>query len=126
MFFYPIVEVPGWKSRSFSCRRCGTQVAEEDDCIQVMDRPVKSAYENPLGLSCEIITFSEAANLIAAGSATEEYTWFEGYAWRPVACLECRMHLGWRYEAVDPGREPPHFFGLLTGAIRESSEKGKD
>ena len=39
-------------------------------------------------------------------------SWFDGYAWRPVACGGCGLFLGWRFETV-AGSRPPDFYGLL-------------
>ncbi len=112
--------------RGFTCRGCGAPIAMEKDVLSVMGRPVQATYLNPLGTPCKIVTVAEAGNLEGARVATEEHTWFEGYAWRPVVCVSCRLHLGWRYEAVRPGLEPPAFYGLLVGAVLRPGEPGRD
>jgi len=115
-------KVPG----AISCRGCGAVIASEADALSVMGRPVQSTYVNPVGAVCEILTLGEAANLIGASASTEAHTWFEGYAWRPVACASCQQLLGWRYEASSPGLEPQTFFGLLVGAITRPGDPGRD
>ena len=109
-----------------SCRNCGTKVASEKDLFSAMGRPARATYVNPLGLACEIITVRRAAGLVAGAFSSEEHTWFEGFAWRPVACASCQAHLGWRYEASAPGLEPRVFYGLLIPALALPGEPGRD
>lgn len=106
----------------FTCRKCGLVVAAEQELVEIMGRPFRATYQNPQGVSCELFTFSEARNLHEADFSTEEYTWFEGYAWRPVGCSECKIHLGWRFEASREETKPRSFFGLLVDQMRESLE----
>ena len=58
-------------------------------------------------------SFRKAGNLDYLTWATEENTWFEGYAWRIALCSHCGMHMGWRFEASRPQSAPAKFHGLL-------------
>ena len=111
---------------AYACRGCGTRVASDADCVSVGGRPIRAAYVNPAGVTCEILTIETAGNLAHADFSTEDDTWFEGYAWRPVACSKCGAHLGWRYEAADPSATPPDFYGLLVAATARVVESGED
>jgi hypothetical protein len=113
------LKFPDLRLRLYSCRQCGVPVAHGDQEIQILGRPACTTYTNPLGIACTIVTFSTATNLNEAPDATTEDTWFEGYGWRSVACASCGAHLGWRYEATDPGLSPRAFYGLLVLALRE-------
>lgn len=126
MIFIAFAGFQGPSPREITCRNCGARIAREEDRLSVMGRPFQAIYLNPLGQPCKIATLSDAANVTAAAFSTEEYTWFEGYAWRPVACASCQQHLGWRYEATAPGRDPRAFFGLLVEALRRPDEPGRD
>lgn len=110
LLLLPVLPFRG--SRALVCRGCGTRIAFQADQIGEA-----SAHVNPLGVECEVIRFSTAVNLRADDFSTAEHTWFEGYAWRPVSCAECGRHVGWRYEAEDPARQPQVFFGLLASAL---------
>lgn len=108
---------------AYDCRECGARIASESHCIAVAGKPTLATYVNPAGLECEVMTVARAANLAQADDATEEHTWFEGYAWRPVGCAACGVHLGWRYEAAGAPSGPAGFFGLLVGALRKVREE---
>lgn len=111
---------------ALACRACGARVASARDTIVVLGRPVRATYTNPAGVACEILTLEAAENLLRDPFSTEAHTWFEGYAWRPVGCAKCGAHLGWEYESPAPGAEPPRFYGLLTTALTEVAEAGRD
>ncbi|MHC5036269.1 MAG: cereblon family protein [Planctomycetota bacterium] len=123
IFLIPKVHLPGLGPRLYRCAQCGTPLASERDRIRVMGRPSRARYQNPHGVQCEILTFSEAVNLKGADFSTEEHTWFEGYAWRPVSCVLCGTHMGWRFEASGPHLEPQTFLGLLVSGMREGPEE---
>jgi len=123
MFFHPLVLLPGLGPPTYVCRNCGKRIAFEEDLVEALDRPSRATYFNPYGVPCEIRTFSRADNVEQAPFSTDEHTWFEGYAWCPVGCAGCRVHLGWRYEAVESHLEPPVFFGFLTTALMEAGRE---
>ncbi len=126
MLFIAFAGFLGRPPGTIACRLCGARIASEDDLMQVLGRPVQAAYVNPLGLACEIVTLGRATNIAGADVSTGEHTWFEGYAWRPVACASCGQHLGWRYEASSPHLAPQAFFGLLVGTVTRPGDPGRD
>ena len=42
---------------------------------------------------------------------------FPGYSWLICNCSTCFSHLGWRFDAVQPGLQPPRFWGLRRPAL---------
>ena len=127
----PAVQPLGWKGMlliafigfrlpervAYACRECGMRLASDAECISVGGRPIRAAFVNPDGVTCEILTLASVGNLARATVSTEDNTWFEGYAWSPVACVTCEAHLGWRYEASDASATPPDFYGGYSRTI---------
>jgi cereblon len=95
------------------CRGCGMPLADPGDLFPSS----RSLQVNPHGYLHEIVTVSEARNLVGAGQPSTEATWFAGYAWDIVCCVGCRAHVGWRFEGAGP---PPVFYGLRLAAITEA------
>ena len=126
MLFIAFVRFRPPERVAYACRGCGTRLASDADCISVGGRPIRAAFVNPAGVTCEILTMASVENLAHAVVSTEEETWFEGYAWRPVACATCEAHLGWRYEAADSSATPPDFYGILVAATTRIVESGAD
>lgn len=102
--------VTGEKAAWLLCRNCATRIAEVSAIIPEGELPL--VFANPHGMIFELLLLSRAQSLRLVGSATEEFTWFQGYAWRVALCSGCGIHLGWRFEAIK-GNSPPVFFGLL-------------
>jgi hypothetical protein len=100
------------KGDTLHCASCEQLLGSVDDICRVMGRPPRKTYVNPHGVVCPILTLAHAVSLAEDTYSSTEHTWFEGYAWRPVACGSCGLFLGWRFEAVSGGR-PPDFYGLL-------------
>ena len=100
------------------CRHCGTTIASVDAVMPRGDWPL--VFANPHGLVFELVLLRAAQELVLVGPATTEHTWFSGYAWRVALCGGCGVHLGWRYEAVEPERSPALFFGLQSKALVEA------
>ena len=100
--------------RAYWCAACTTRVAAEDAAIEVSGAH-RHRFVNPAGVEFEVGCFGDAA-CRSDGEPTLEHTWFPGFAWSYALCVNCRAHLGWRYE----GPAPP-FFALilarLTGPI---------
>ncbi len=70
-------------------------------------------FMNPHGISFRIACFTEAPGCVNIGQATEEHSWFPGYAWRVAVCESCQQHLGWGFHGPDAGR----FFGLIVNRL---------
>lgn len=100
------------KGDTLHCANCGQLLAGIEDLCRIMGRPPRKSYVNPHGLVCPILTLAEAVGLEVDTYASTEHTWFEGYAWSPVACESCGLFLGWCF-AAESGASPETFFGLL-------------
>ena len=48
---------------------------------------------------------------------------FPGYSWLICNCSTCFSHLGWRFDAVQPGLQPPRFWGLRRPALAALSRQ---
>jgi cereblon len=79
----------------------------------------RNVFSNPGGRVFEVLALREAPGAVVVGAPTTDATWFSGYAWSHALCGRCSAHLGWRFGATS-GSEPPAFFGLVTGALREA------
>ena len=70
-------------------------------------------FANPEGIIFEIGCYHDAIGCGYIGSASSEFTWFDGYVWRIAVCGSCLVHLGWRFSGADG-----HFFhGLITSRL---------
>ena len=94
------------------CGQCLYAIARAGDEISVGGAH-KHTFANPNGIVFEIGCFRSADGCKYAGSPTEEFTWFSGYAWRIAVCGKCLMHLGWLY--VSPGKDG--FVGLIVDRL---------
>lgn len=102
--------------RWLCCRRCASAIAPVAAILPEGETPL--VFANPQGLVFELILLRSASGLQLIGDATQEFTWFQGYAWRVALCAGCGNHLGWRFEAIQ-GSVPPVFFGLLRRELVE-------
>jgi hypothetical protein len=112
------------KGDTLHCAGCGALISLASQICRIMGRPPRKTYENPHGLLCPTLTLASAGGLVADEFSSTENTWFEGYAWRPVACAACHLFLGWRFEAVD-GADPPEFYGLLEQRLTSRKPRSK-
>ncbi len=112
-------------STRYRCSRCGSLIARAADLFSAAGQDGPRVYVNPHGLVFEIVTLRSAQGLVGVGGATNEHTWFAGYAWQVVCCLGCGVHLGWRFTAVGAGASPSSFFGLIrSGLVEERDAEG--
>ena len=79
-------------------------------------------FINPGGHVFRIGCFIEAPGTLEIGPATDEHTWFPGYAWTLVLCSGCKTHVGWRFEGEIA---PRIFFGLIKTALTQSPAHGQ-
>ncbi len=103
---------PPGTHRVLYCKACNLPITSEDERVDVAGASVHRRV-NPLGVEYEFGCFANAAGCSYLGGATEEHTWFAGYAWRIALCSGCQSHLGWLFRS--PGRA---FHGLITGRLR--------
>jgi hypothetical protein len=108
--------VTGKDQRWLCCRNCGIWIAPVSAILPEGEMPL--VFANPHGMVFELLLLKRAQALRLIGSATEEFTWFQGYAWRVALCAGCGIHLGWCFEAVQ-GASPAQFFGLLRRELVE-------
>jgi len=99
------------KEKRLFCAACRQPVTHQDERIRVQGGH-EHRCTNPHGITYHIGCFREAAGSTATGEATQEYSWFKGYAWRITLCAHCHVHLGWRFEA--PG---DYFHGLISDRL---------
>ena len=105
--------------RWLHCKNCGAPIAPLAAVLPEGEMPL--VFANPHGMVFELLLLSRAQSLQLMGYATEEFTWFPGYAWRVALCGGCGTHLGWRFEAIQGG-SPPVFFGLLRSELVERDD----
>jgi hypothetical protein len=82
------------RAQILRCPRCRHAVTSRDAAIEV-DGAHEHVRSNPAGFEFEIGCFRDAPGCAADGPASEEWSWFPGYAWRVGLCVGCRVHLGW-------------------------------
>ncbi len=103
--------------RHLVCKLCRQRITRENSRIQI-NGAHKHAFFNPYGVVYEIGCFNAAMGLVRMATLSFEFTWFPGYAWQPVECRICRLHLGWLYKADDASS----FFGLILDRLEEEGE----
>ncbi len=94
------------------CAQCLHAITRPEERI-VIDGAHQHTFANPHGIIFEIGCFRTAEGSRYVGPATDEFTWFKGYAWRISVCGKCLLHLGWLYTAA--GKDS--FFGLITDRL---------
>jgi len=99
------------------CRQCLARITTTAARTELNGQH-KHVFFNPHGLVYEVCCFRVAPGCAHVGSATAEFTWFPGYAWRVAVCAACHTHLGWRFTSADSA-----FFGLICDALVEDEEE---
>lgn len=94
------------------CATCGHVITSRDQRISVAGSH-HHTFTNPMGLVFEIGCFRDAPGCGQTGSATEDWTWFDGFSWRIAVCSHCRSHLGWSYQS----EHSEGFFGLIADRL---------
>jgi len=94
--------------RLILCRECLFPVAREEDGTS-MSGAFQHTFANPAGIVFTIGCFSTAAGCVYVGPASDEFTWFSGFAWRVGVCRGCLAHLGWFFTAPSGAA----FWGLI-------------
>ena len=93
---------PKW----LKCVFCGLRIAKESDAIRVAGKH-EHVEGNPEGLVFRVGCFRRA-RCVAAGTASNCWTWFPGYSWQVEMCADCSSHLGWLFRSSQD-----HFHGLI-------------
>ena len=104
----PADEVEEKAARRVVCRECLHAITREEDRTQVHGAH-QHTFANPSGLVFTIGCFQAAEGCGAAGSPSDEFTWFKGYAWRVAVCTGCLAHLGWLFTTPSGAA----FWGLI-------------
>lgn len=107
------------KGRALCCRVCQCIIANAESIFSMSTDGIMTPYVNSYGHIHETITLKKAANLFAApGSMPSlENTWFPGYAWTIMYCRRCALHIGWRYDAIEPSMSPRVFWGVTRPSV---------
>ena len=95
-------------ARRVLCRECLHPVTREQDRTEVHGAH-QHTFANPSGMVFTIGCFQFADGCGAAGSPSEEFTWFRGFSWRVAVCTACLAHLGWLFSAASGAA----FWGLI-------------
>eukprot|EP00794_Sanderia_malayensis_P007566 gene7566-8404_t len=101
------------------CAECGNSITNKKELFSLSVKGPLAAYVNPGGYVHETVTFYKATGLRLRGSASEENSWFPGYAWTIAECSSCSMHMGWRFTACTKGLTPSKFWGLARASLKQ-------
>ena len=94
--------------RLILCRECLFPIAREEDRTS-MSGTFQHTFANPAGIVFTIGCFRTAEGCARVGPASDEFTWFNGFAWRVGVCRGCLAHLGWFFAAPSGAA----FWGLI-------------
>ena len=95
-------------ARRVLCRECLHPITREQDRTEVHGAH-QHTFANPSGIVFTIGCFQFADGCGAAGSPSEEFTWFRGFSWRVAVCTACLAHLGWLFSTASGAA----FWGLI-------------
>jgi hypothetical protein len=90
------------------CRECLFPVTREAAQTS-MAGSFQHTFANPAGIVFTIGCFKSADGCASVGPASDEFTWFPGFAWRVGVCRGCLAHLGWTFAAPSGAA----FWGLI-------------
>ncbi|KAH1011140.1 hypothetical protein HUJ04_000569 [Dendroctonus ponderosae] len=102
--------------RLICCYNCRYEITYPSKIFAMSKDGLQSNYVNPGGFVYEIITVSCANNIRLAGDASRQFSWFPGYAWTVIECINCNNHIGWQFTSNN--LTPKKFFGLAHTGIR--------
>jgi len=107
------------------CRRCGAEVAAQDDIFSMSQEGPQSAYVNPGGYVHETLTLYKTRRLYLVGETSTEYSWFPGYAWTIAQCKGCHCHMGWKFTSTHKRLTPKKFWGISRRNITHLQKVGR-
>lgn len=84
------------REKQLACAHCLAPITYEEARVSVNGTHEHSFF-NPHGIVFRIGCFSEAEGCKPISGPSSEFTWFQGYDWRIVACYHCENHLGWDF-----------------------------
>ena len=116
LFFQTLDGIGGNGSKAFQCSACGSLISSSDRLL-AFNGSNRHLFVNPAGVECDFHTFYSCPGAVALGGATEEHTWFPGYAWHMAFCGTCYQHIGWFYEGISGLERPREFWGVLLVRI---------
>ncbi|MBL0713508.1 MAG: hypothetical protein JJV98_07375 [Desulfosarcina sp.] len=102
------VDAETQKARLVLCRECLHPITREQDRTEVHGAH-RHIFANPGGIVFTIGCFQTAEGCGAAGSPSDEFTWFKGFNWRVAVCTGCLAHLGWLFTTTSGAA----FWGLI-------------
>ena len=94
--------------RLILCRECLFPITREEEQNEWAGSR-QHTFANPAGIVFTIGCFDVAEGCAPVGPASEEFTWFPGFAWRVGICRGCLTHLGWHFDAPSGAA----FWGLI-------------
>ena len=109
----PTTQLGNPEEKGVFCAYCDARLTGHEQALSFAGAH-RHQFINPVGVEFEIALYRDA-QVQTYGIATEEHTWFRGYAWQVVLCADCHMHVGWRYHS----HHSPDFYGLITTHIIE-------
>ena len=104
------------EERALLCKFCQQQITSMDKAIQVRNSH-QHIFTNPVGNTFKIGCFSTAPGCRQDSPPTLEFTWFAGFSWQVALCANCKVQMGWFYQAADTKQ----FYGLILNHLIESS-----
>ncbi|EDR22353.1 hypothetical protein EDI_335090 [Entamoeba dispar SAW760] len=75
---------------------------------------INSNHVNPAGFTFTVTTAIHCSNLRVETQPSNEFSWFEGYAWQIIVCESCGNHIGWKFTTHNDLLKPKIFYGLRS------------
>jgi len=107
------------EKKGLLCIQCRNVVTHKQNAINVQGSH-SFIKTNPSNIDFHLGCFDTAPGCKNSGSASNEFSWFAGYAWRISLCNQCGIHLGWYFDR--PGVSG--FYGLILDHLREEEDQG--
>ncbi|ELP86248.1 hypothetical protein EIN_112720 [Entamoeba invadens IP1] len=91
---------------SVKCKSCKEQGNETvfAKTNQIFSEKQKN-HVNQFGYTFSVTTVETADNLIEVSEPNPEFSWFEGYNWQIIVCVQCGTHVGWKFTQIDRPEE---------------------
>ncbi|MEN6320975.1 MAG: cereblon family protein [Syntrophaceae bacterium] len=99
------------EKESILCKTCKNEITTSEYTTAVNGQHAH-IFQNPAGITFHIGCFSQTWGCFMYGIPTHEFTWFPGFSWRVVLCVQCFSHLGWYYQSGGGS-----FYGLILANL---------